>query len=398
MTVAPIRAHLLLAEGVEQAAVEDAIAKSGSVTLTGVIDGNQSGWRLPAPGRLDVLLVACGNTSDEAVRLVASAVEQRPQVPVVVCQVQSVELNGFMERVFDAGADDLVALSDPSEKLVEALRKAIARRHGPGAEPALGTLIAIVGPKGGTGKTVVSCNLMAALAETGAPTVVVDLDLQFGDVALGLRLMPERTIHDLARTGGSVDAEKIDGFLTKHEKSGAHALLAPIRPDHGTAISADLLARVFGVLRETHDFVIVDTPAGFTPEVITAIDNSSDLCIVGMLDAFSLKDTKLGLDTLKLMGYPDSKIRVVLNRADTRVGISHEDAFAILGRTPDILVPSDRDITRSINEGVPIVLAQKRSGAARAFRELAKLYVSDRIPAESNGGGRSGMRRLIGKA
>src|SRR5689334_23526822 len=118
MTTAPIRAHLLLAEGVEQAAVEKAIAKSDAVTLTGVVDGNEAGWRLPAPGRLDVLLVACADASDEAVRLVANAVEQRPQVPVVVCQLQSVDLNGFMERVFDAGAEDLVTLSEPTEKLV----------------------------------------------------------------------------------------------------------------------------------------------------------------------------------------------------------------------------------------------------------------------------------------
>src|SRR5207244_5900228 len=136
----------------------------------------------------------------------------------------------------------------------------------------------------------------------GKRVVVVDLALGSGAVGLGLRLMPERTIHDLARVGSTLDAEKIESYLVTHS-SGARALLAPIRPDQGGTISGEFLARVFHILRETHDYVVVDTPAGFSAEVIAAVDNSTDVCVVGMLDAFSLKDSKLGLETLALMGY-----------------------------------------------------------------------------------------------
>ena len=113
--------------------------------------------------------------------------------------------------------------------------------------------------------------------------------------------------------------------------------------------------------------------------------------MVGMLDAFSLKDTKLGLETLSLMSY-HGRVSIVLNRADSHVGITAEDVTAILGRAPDILVPSERQIPRSINEGVPIVLAQKRSPASRAFRQLAQLYLAEAYGARDNGKAPRGRR------
>jgi pilus assembly protein CpaE len=125
------------------------------------------------------------------------------------------------------------------------------------------------------------------------------------------------------------------------------------------------------------DYVIVDTPPGFTPEVIAAIDASSDVCMVGMLDSLSLKNTKLGLETLELMGYNPNRISLVLNRADTRVGITHEDVEAIIGRPPQVFIPSDRHIPISVNDGTPIVMQDERSEAARAFQKLAERYAEE---------------------
>jgi pilus assembly protein CpaE len=105
--------------------------------------------------------------------------------------------------------------------------------------------------------------------------------------------------------------------------------------------------------------------------------------MVGMLDSLSLKNTKLGLETLELMGYDSGHISVVLNRADTRIGISRDDVAAIVGRSPDVYVPSDREIPKTLTEGVPIVAADERSDAAAAFRTLAKQYVA--VTATTNG-------------
>jgi pilus assembly protein CpaE len=217
----------------------------------------------------------------------------------------------------------------------------------------------------------------------GRRVALVDLDLQFGDLGLALGLAPDRTIHDLAQSGGSLDADKLDAYLMPHP-SGARALLAPTRPDQSAAVSVEFLRSVYATMREAYDIVIVDTPPGFVPEVIASIDSSSSVCMVGMLDALSLKNTKLGLETLDLMGYDRDKVRLVLNRADTRVGITREDVESIVGRRPDVFVPSNRDIPRAVNEGLTIIDVDPKSEAARAFRTLATLYSeSDQAAAQA---------------
>ena len=150
---------------------------------------------------------------------------------------------------------------------------------------------------------------------------------------------------------------------------------------------------MFETLRSRHDVVIVDTPPAFTPEVIAAIDNSSDICLVGMLDALSLKDTKIGLETLAQMGYDAPGVRLVLNRADSNVGISHTDVEQLLGRRPDVLIPSDRAIPRGITDGQTIVTADPRSGAAHAFVTLAASYAE----GSKNGSNGIGPEPAVGR-
>jgi pilus assembly protein CpaE len=173
--------------------------------------------------------------------------------------------------------------------------------------------------------------------------------------------------------------------------SGLRALLAPTRPDQASLVTPEFLTSVYATLRAAYDYVVVDTPPGFTPEVIASIDSASDICMVGMLDSLSLKNTKLGLETLELMGYPADRVRLVLNRADSRVGITRDDAATIIGRPPDVLIPSSREIARSVNESVPIAMSQPRSEAGRAFHSLAAFY--ERDEAEDGAAASNGRRR-----
>jgi pilus assembly protein CpaE len=154
-------------------------------------------------------------------------------------------------------------------------------------------------------------------------------------------------------------------------------LLAPTRPDQAAAVTISFLRKVFELLRGRYDFLIVDTPPAFSPEVITAVDSASHLCLVGMLDVLSLKDTKIGVETLARMGYDPAELTVVLNRADTIVGIAQDDVEQLLGRAPDVLVPSDRAIPKAITVGRTIVEAEPKSGAARAFSILAEEYLKE---------------------
>jgi pilus assembly protein CpaE len=389
-----IRTLVAIDSGVDARTVEHAFPTGSAVHVTGVIEGLDSGWSVLEESSPDLLVVACAGYSERALYLIEAASKQLSDRPIVVLFYGTPD--GFLQRAFEMGADDLLTMPAPPEELEFALRKVMARRRGTIAGSATNPMICIVGPKGGTGKTLTSCNVAVALAQKGQRSVIVDLDLQFGDVGIALGLSPERTIYDLARVGGSLDPEKVADFVTMHQ-SGAGALLAPSRPDQAGTVTVEFLRELYAALRSRYDYVVIDTPPGFTPEVIASIDLASDLLVVGMLDALSLKDTKLGLETLALMGTDPDRIKLVLNRADTSVGIKRSEAEAILGRTPDIFVPSDREIPRATTDGQPIVVAAGRSEAARAFHSLADLYLEGAampgMSESSNGNGSPKRRR-----
>lgn len=371
MTLGGARFLLLLEQGVEPGPIRAALPPMAPVVVADLADALPRTGRLVDESTPDLVVVGCSGHSEPALGVIRDLGARRPDTPVVV--LYQGNPNGFMDPAFEAGADDLITLPLAPHQLAFSLEKVLVRRRGPG-QTALAPLIVVLGPKGGTGKTLTVCNLAVALAERKARVAVVDLDLQFGDVGLALGITPNRTIYDLAVAGGTLDGEKVEGYLSRHE-SGARLLLAPLRPDQAAAIDMGFLRKVMELLRDSYDFVLVDTPPAFTPEVIAAIDSAAYICVVGMLDALSLKDTKIGLETLAQMGYGMDEIDLVLNRADTNVGISERDVQEVLGKTPDVLIPSDRAIPRAITEGRTIVEAEPRSGAARALASLADQYL-----------------------
>jgi len=387
----PAKALFALDDGVHPALVEGALPSGPSVQTVGVVEGLEASWRLAEETSPDLLVVVTEKLSDRVLFMIQNATNQRPDRPIVV--LHTGPANGFLQRAFEAGADDLVVLPESADRIRFALEKALARKRGSTDVAGQAPMVCMLGPKGGTGKTLTSCNLTVALAQSGKQAVLVDLDLQFGDVGIALGLSPDRTIYDLARTGGTLDAEKVESFLMTHS-SGARVLLAPTRPDQAGMITVDFVRDVLRVLRSMSDVVLVDTPPAFSPEVIATIDSASHLCMVGALDALSLKDSKLGLETLDLMGHKGSKLKFVLNRADTGGGISRRDAETILGRAPDAFIPEDKDVLRGLSEGRPVVLFNERSGASRAFTDLAKTYVAEfEAAAQAQAGAEPAKRR-----
>jgi pilus assembly protein CpaE len=390
MSAAPIRALVAVDRIMDPRTIE-AVLDDPGINVVDIVEqerGVPDAHSAPA----DVLVVACGAASEAAVAFVADVARERAQQPLVV--VCGGSPNGFVREVLTSGADDIVLIESAVAAGPEtffAMQKALARRSSASSDRDRGNVVCVLGPKGGIGKTVTSTNLGVALADAGHSTVVVDLDLQFGDAGLALGVKPERTIYDLATSGGMLDAEKVDGYLAEH-RSGLRVLLAPVRPDQAQSITVEFLKDLYATLTATFDFVVVDTPPGFTPEVIATIDAAASICMIGMLDAPSLKNTKLGLEALGQMDVRLDRVRVVLNRADANVGISQADAVAIMGRTPDVLIPSQREVVRWVNAGEPIVLASKRSEPAKAFRALADLIANDRVPVATATGSR---RRLL---
>jgi pilus assembly protein CpaE len=355
-----------------ETAIRGALPTSASIRFVPIKDALDSAETVLADTAPSVVLVSCSSNPEWGLRVIGDMASVHPGRPIIA--LYEGNPNGVMEPAFRAGAADLLVLPQAPDQLAFEIQRVVARHRGVGSETKRGAMIAVLGPKGGTGKTVTATNLAVALADRGAHPIVVDIDLQFGDVGLALGLRPDKTIYDLITTGGSLDADKIEGFAMRHW-SGAMALLAPTRPDQAAAVTTGFLRDLFTVLRRSYDFVIIDTAPAFSPEVIVAIDAASHLCLVGMLDALSLKDTKLGLETLAQMGYSADDITLVLNRADSSVGISMSDVYELLKKGPDVLVPSDRAIPRALTVGETIYEADPKSGAGIAYGTLAQHYL-----------------------
>ena len=370
----PTRTLVSLDTGIDEQTVRAAMPASSEIQVVGIVRGVDESWTTLQETPTDLLVVACSGYSERALFLIGSVVKERPGMPIVVLAHEAPD--GFLRRVFEVGADDAVRLPESPEQVNFVLQKVLVRKRAAGTLRENGTapMICVLGPKGGTGKTVTSSNLAVALALAGNSVSAVDLDLQFGDLALAMGIRPEKTMYDLVQSGGSLDAGKLDAYVMPHP-SGVRVLVAPTRPDQASSIVPEFLREVYPLLRATSEFVVLDSSPGFTPEVISAIDNSTYVCMIGTLDTLSLKNTRLGLETLELMGYDPDRIVLVLNRADSRVGIDDDDVLAVVGKRPDIRIPSDVEVPRAVNEGTPIVLAKPDSAAAKGFRALADEFL-----------------------
>lgn len=242
------------------------------------------------------------------------------------------------------------------------------RRHG--------RIVTVFSAKGGCGKTTLATNLGVALAERGQRNVcIVDLDLAFGDVAIALGLRPARTIADAVPLADSIDGPTVISLLTTHSP-GVKTLAAPLEPGLADSVPTDLVSRVLVLLREQFDYVVVDTPPAFTEHVLAIFDQTDVLALIATLDIPALKNLNLTLETLRLLNYSPKQWRVVINRADSKVGLLLSEVenslkIPIVGR-----IPSSRDVPTSINRGKPIVLEKPRHPVSASIVKFAHDHVA----------------------
>lgn len=315
---------------------------------------------------------------EDALRVAEQNRILRPALGVVLLR-DSVD-DGVLARAMRAGVREVVASDDlpaigSAVRRVEAIARAMSgAQEQAGPEGARGGLVTVFSTKGGVGKTLVATNLGVALADLGHRVCLVDLDIEGGDVAVMLSLAPQHTLDDLARFDGNLDQSAVESLLTRHSDRLA-VLAAPVQL--GTVVSPASVGAVLDLLKQMFDVVVVDTSGSFDDQALQALDHSDLLVLVGTLDIPALKNLKLAVGTLDLLNYPRDLWRVVLNRADAKVGLSVEEFEKTLGVRSTVTMPTTREVLVAVNRGEPAVRAYAGRPVGRTLASFAAALSRD---------------------
>jgi pilus assembly protein CpaE len=325
----------------------------------------------------ETLLVLIGATVDLDEALMFSAYHrlQRPVIGVVLVR-REVDPEDVL-RCLRAGVREVVAESDwaglreATARSVD-LSKALTTTIRSSAEQnPYGRVITIFAGKGGCGRSFIAVNLAVALAAGGSRRVLlIDLDLQFGDIAIMLKLTPDRNIAEGVAMAGRLDEPGLRSMVTPF-RPGVDALLAPGNPAQGEHVRRELVVELLDVARPLYDFIVIDTPALVTDQVLAALDMSDWFLPIVTPDLPTLKTVRLTVEMFDMLDYPKDRRLLVFNRANTEVGLTEADVEEAIGMPFAVHVPSSRDVPVSVNRGEPILLTMPLHPVSRAIRALA---------------------------
>ena len=311
-----------------------------------------------------------------------------------------------------AGARDFLTKPPVGDELISAIRRAgemsrsersksaqarvasVALGAGQVAGPGLvsfsqGKIITIYSPKGGTGCTTIAVNLALALHNEDTRVVLVDGNLQFGDVAVFVNEQGKNTILDIAPRVDELDPDIVQSIMIKHEPSGLHILAAPPRPELAEKVSAAQFSKVLEYLKQLYAYVVVDTVPILTDITLAAIDASDVIVLITTQDIPAIKNARLFLDVSATMGVERERIIFTMNRFDKRIAITPERISENLKQEVKAVIPLDeRAVIPAVNRGVPFMLDNRSQPAARGILALAEavraqlsVFESQEVPA-----------------
>ena len=366
---------------------DDAIRVASPHLLTRAVEDNPAETLVVIDADCD-LAVALALASEYRIR--------RPALGVVLLR-RRIDVS-LISQALQAGVrevvtvDDLQAISGACKRS----REVSARQLGVTPTIGHGQIVTVFSSKGGCGKTTMSINLAVALAAVEKRrTVLVDLDLQFGDIGISLGLPSSPTIADLIAMQGQIDAKGLDALVVHHE-SGLDCLLAPMNPEDVERIPGALITELLQVLRNEYEYIVIDSPPAFTDTVLAALDLSDTYVLVTTPDIPALKNLRITLDTFDELGYPRSAWQVVLNRGDEMNGLEMSDIETALGSEVHLVVPQSLDVSRAGNRAVAIVTDNPKHPVAIAMAKLASMQRgldAERVGAQDRRQRKSSFRR-----
>ncbi len=251
----------------------------------------------------------------------------------------------------------------------------------------IGRVVTIMSPKGGAGKTVTAANVGLQLAMWSEPNrvVIMDADLQFGDISLVMQVDPVYTIVDAARELDELDEDLMRSLLTPHP-SGCQILAAPLEPSLADEVSTQSVVRSIAMLKRMFDYVVIDTAPFLDEPVLSILERSDDVLLVVDMDLPSVKNAKLALDTLKLIKFPFEKMKLILNRVNSKARLDIGELERSLELDVQAAISSDKLVPRAVNEGEPVVSLYPRSRVAKDLRAVTRLVVDESVTPDTGEG------------
>jgi pilus assembly protein CpaE len=336
-----------------------------------------------APVSADVTLHVLESSSATGVAEAVQRLREIADVPLILGAYG--EPNGIVETGIAIGAADVLMLPQPAETLLFAIRKAAIAANG----TAVAKVVMVFSPKGGSGKTALATNLAAATARSGVDTLLVDLDLQFGDSALTLAVSPRATIADLAASAGAIDVDKLKAFVSENAETGLAVLPAPQRPEEADVVGQAELSAVMESARNAYGAVVIDTGPLFDGPMLAALDHTDELLLVCNPEVTSLKNVRIGLETIERLGFDRDRVTLVANRIGAAGGIGRREIEEALGAEVAYELPDDRAVPEAVNRGIPVVVSAEDSLFSRAVGKLtasvfATACAHERAPRETS--------------
>jgi pilus assembly protein CpaE len=385
------RDHLTKLLGFESDIEVVGSAASGSESLT------MAGKMLP-----DVVLMDINMPDMDGIAATERLSSEVPSAAVVMMSVQGEA--DYLRRSMLAGAREFLVKPFSSDELTASIRQVYTRERDkqsrmsampvmagtPGGTSAAsddgghdGQVVAIFSPKGGVGRTTVAVNLaVAAATELGKTVVLMDGSFQFGDVGVLLNLNPKnKSIADLVPELEVGELESIDTFVINHS-AGIRVLLAPPSPEQAELITPAGVKKVLEALRKNHDLVVVDCTSWFNETTLAILDAADVVLTMLSLEITSIKNMRLFLEVADQLGYEANKIKLVLNRADSSLGIRVADVESSIGRKVDHTIVSDgRSVVYALNRGVPFFLSNREAQVSQDILRLAQSVAGERVPS-----------------